>query len=94
MRKIAALAVLIAASPAMAQTVCSTRAEFIDRFAHRYAENPVAMGLASNGGVVEVLASEGGSWTLLVTMPNGISCVVAAGENWEALPSTLAGAAT
>ncbi len=94
MWKIAALAALIAASPVMAQTVCSTRAEFIDRFAHRYAENPVAMGLASSGGVVEVLASEGGSWTLLVTMPNGVSCVVAAGENWEALPSALAGAAT
>jgi hypothetical protein len=94
MWKIAALAVLFAAVPAMAQTVCSIRAEFIDQFAHRYAENPVAMGLASNGGVVEVLASEGGSWTLLVTMPNGVSCVVAAGENWEALPSALAGAAT
>ena len=94
MWRIAALPMFFAASPAMAQTVCSTRAEFIDRFAHRYAENPVAMGLASNGGVVEVLASEKGTWTLLVTMPNGVSCVIAAGESWEALPGTLAGAAT
>ena len=94
MWKIAALAVLLAGVPAMAQTVCSTRAEFIDQFAHRYAENPIAMGLASNGGVVEVLASERGSWTLLVTMPNGVSCVIAAGESWEALPGALAGAST
>ncbi len=58
-----------------------------------YSEIPVAMGLASNGGVIEVLASENGSWTLLVTMPDGTSCVLAAGESWEALPSALAGAA-
>ena len=94
MWRIAALAVLIFGSPAMAQTACSTRAEFIDRFANRYAENPVAMGLASSGGVVEVLASENGTWTLLVTMPNGFSCVIAVGESWEALPSAMAGAAT
>ncbi len=41
-----ALAVFLAAAPAMAQTVCSTRAEFIDRFAHRYSEkaSPFASG--------------------------------------------------
>ena len=52
------------------------------------------MGLAPNGGVVEVLASENGSWTLLVTMPDGHSCVIAVGENWEALQPRIAGAAT
>lgn len=94
MWKIAVLAAVLAASPALAQSVCSTRTEFIDQLAHRFAENPVAMGLASNGGVVEVLASEKGSWTLLVTMPDGRSCVIAAGENWEALQPRIAGAAT
>ncbi len=94
MWKIAALAALLAASPALAKTVCSTRTAFVDQFALRFAENPVAMGLASNGGVVEVLASENGSWTLLVTMPDGHSCVIAVGENWEALQPRIAGAAT
>ena len=42
------------------------------------------MGLASNGGVLEVLSSTSGStWTILVTMPNGVSCMIAAGEGLE-----------
>ncbi len=52
------------------------------------------MGLASNGAVIEVLASPSGSFTIILTQPNGLSCVMAAGENWENLPKRLAGAHT
>ena len=46
-------------------------------------EAPVALGLASNGNLMEVFASGlGETWTLVMSMPNGISCVVAAGESW------------
>ena len=45
------------------------------------------MGLANNGGVLEILVSQSSeSWTIIVTMPNGVSCLVAAGESWEMLP--------
>ncbi len=44
------------------------------------------MGLASSGGVVEVLTNEkGSSWSIIVTMPSGVTCLVAAGEGWEAV---------
>jgi len=44
------------------------------------------MGLANNGGVVQILSSlSGTSWTIILTMPNGVTCMIAAGENWEAL---------
>jgi hypothetical protein len=33
--------------------------------------------------VVELFASSSGSWTMVVTTPNGTSCLVAAGENWD-----------
>lgn len=69
--------------PAMAQVVCSERGKFLERLASGYEEAPVAMGLASNGSVVEVLASDGGSWTIIVTTLAGRSCVVASGEAWE-----------
>ena len=53
----------------------------------RYSETPVAMGVANNGGVIEILSSKSGkSWTIILTMPNGMTCMIAAGENWEALP--------
>ena len=43
--------------------------------------------LANNGGVVEVLSSKtGSSWTIIITMPNEPTCMVAAGENWEEIP--------
>lgn len=73
------------ASPAAAQQLqCSQRAVVLTALSDKYAEKPVAMGLASNGGVLEVLSDgEGSTWTIIVTMPNGVSCMVAAGENWE-----------
>jgi hypothetical protein len=49
------------------------------------------MGLVSNGAVLEVLTSDKGSWTIIVTRPDGTSCVVAAGEAWENLPKLVAG---
>ena len=49
---------------------------------------------ANNGGVLEVLSSEKGSWTILVTMPNGVSCMLATGQSWEALKPMIAGDAT
>jgi len=78
-----AVAVVAFAGPAMAQTVCSDRAKFLDHLARGYQEAPAAMGLASNGAVLEVLTSESGTWTIILTMPTGTSCVVASGEAWE-----------
>ena len=72
-------------SPSHAQTVCSNRTNFIKELSSQHREDPVAMGLAANGSVLEVLASKDGTWTILITSPNGTSCVVAVGENWEAL---------
>jgi len=44
------------------------------------------MGLASNGSIVEVIASESGeTWTIIVTPPEGKSCVVASGTFWESM---------
>ncbi len=44
--------------------------------------------------MIEVLASPSGGFTIILTQPNGLSCVMAAGENWETLPKRLAGAHT
>lgn len=84
-----ALAVFVA-TPAMAQTVCSKRDTFLKHLGEGYAEAPVAMGLASNGSVLEVLASDKGTWTIILTMPDGRSCVVASGEAWEEIENKVA----
>lgn len=69
------------------QSLCTERSEVLGHLATKYSEAPVAMGLANNGGVIEVLTSGSGtSWTIIITMPNGVSCMLAAGESWESLP--------
>ncbi|MCZ6763301.1 MAG: hypothetical protein O7C63_00035 [Alphaproteobacteria bacterium] len=65
------------------QTPCASRADFLDHLSANYKEAPVAMGLTANGGLLEVVASKDGSWTIIVTAPNGISCGVASGLSWE-----------
>ena len=80
--------------PAQAQAMCDERRAVLANLEKTYSEAPVSIGLASNGAVIEVLASPSGSFTIILTQPNGLSCVMAAGENWENLPKRLAGAHT
>lgn len=71
--------------PALAQQACGERDNFKNKLEESYAEHPVAMGLTDKGAVLEVYASKTGSWTFLVTMPGGLTCVVASGQSWESL---------
>ncbi len=74
-----------AQSPAQAQQ-CDQRARMIGHLARKYQEAPVAIGVTASGGMVEVLTTgDGGTWTIILSNPNGTSCLVAAGEGWRAL---------
>lgn len=65
---------------------CLARSAALNRLKTNFRERPVGMGLANNGGVIELLRSPAtGSWSLILTMPDGITCIVAAGENWESV---------
>ena len=79
-------------SAAQAQTVCGERKAIVASLEKTYSEAPVSMGLGSNGAIIEVFASPFRTFTIVLTRPNGLSCVMAAGENWEDLPKRLAGA--
>ena len=89
---IAMMLILWATSnPAAAQAACTTRNEVAERLAGNYAEAPVAAGLASSGAVIEVFTSgDGATWTIVLTRPEGTSCLVAAGEAWMTLPVKVA----
>ena len=88
MRRLALfIAILVLPASAAAEPkACSKRTEVISHLAKKFKEAPAALGLASNGGLVEVLTNGNGStWTIILTMPNGISCLVATGEDWQNL---------
>ena len=71
--------------PAHAQNIFGERDDILNTLSKRYHEVPVSMGLSGNGGLVEILASKKGSWTIIVTRPSGVACVVSTGESWERL---------
>lgn len=80
----ATVAAAFAASPASAgETICGTRDSVLKQLASEYQEAPVGIGLASNGAVVELLTSSSGTWTLIVTMPKGSTCLMGTGEAWQ-----------
>ena len=68
---------------AQAQTMCGERDTVLSTLKKTYSETPVSMGLATNGAMIEVLASPSGSFTIVLTQPSGLACVIAAGEGWE-----------
>ncbi len=81
-------------SSAQAQMICGERGPMVASLEKTYSEAPVSMGLGSNGAIIEVFASPSGTFTIILTRPNGLTCVMAAGENWEDLPKRLTGAHT
>ena len=93
MLRIALTAVLITLSGSFSavsaqQPMCTERNVVLNQLSDQFSEAPVAMGVANNGGVLEILSSSAGkSWTIILTMPSGVTCMIAAGENWEALPT-------
>ena len=76
--------VALATSTATAQPKCDARDSVVKHLASKYKENPVAIGVTNSGGLVEVLSTKNGTtWTIIVTTPQGMSCLVAAGEGWR-----------
>ena len=69
-----------------ASAPCAPRPAVVDQLATGYGERQVGLGLVQNGWVMELWAGPSGNWTLLATLPTGISCVVAAGGQLELLP--------
>ncbi len=87
---VGALAVTIAAhaQPVEAQTYaapCGARDDLANKLKQRYDEMPSALGIASNGRLVEVFTSPNGTWTIVLTRPDGVSCLLAVGQDWQTM---------
>jgi len=87
-----------AAAPAAAQAppagavepACQTHNEIMQMLDQKFAETPTALGLQSNGHLIQVFASKDGmTWTIVTTRPDGVSCIVALGRHWEAMPDPV-----
>lgn len=79
--------VLLSTSAVYAQSRnCASREAVVERLGTKYGESRQSIGLGTNNAVVEVFASlDTGTWTITVTMTNGMTCIVAAGQAFETL---------
>ncbi len=87
-----AAVLLVSALPhaALAQGAmpCGERTAIIERLASKYGEQRQATGLNNSSNLIEVFSSvETGSWTILMTSPEGRTCLIAAGEHWDNSPA-------
>ena len=82
-----AVAGFLVSSVAMAQAPCGQRDKIVEWLAVEYREAPIATGVSSKGSLIEVLSThDGDTWTLIVTSPDGKSCLIASGQGWRARP--------
>jgi len=65
------------------QPICGERNAVVKSLADQFNERPQAVGMVDKDAVMEVFVSESGSWTILATGTDGISCLVSSGEGWE-----------
>lgn len=68
---------------ALAQPACGPHDEVVSTLAGKYKEYQAARA-TSKDMLVELFVSDS-TWTIILTNGSGVSCLIAAGENWEAV---------
>jgi hypothetical protein len=69
-----------------AQAPCKPWKEVAQYLGQHYSEHPVAVGLQSDGSLLQVYAAQNAStWTLVNMRPDGMACLISAGKAWEKL---------
>lgn len=94
-RAFATLCTIILVSPAVAggqiaEVFCDDRDTMVLRLERSHGAERTGRGMRGPEAIVEIwTVPSTGEWTLVQSYPNGISCIVAMGENWEALGEAL-----
>jgi hypothetical protein len=75
----------MAGSP-IAEVFCDDRDSLLLKLERSYGAERMGRGMRGPEAVIEVWAVQStGEWTLVQSYPDGRSCIVAMGENWEAM---------
>lgn len=87
---------VIIATPVSSQILpqlCAPRDVVVNRLKKQYAESRVMLGTAGDGAMmIETYANKAnGSWSLVTTTPQRLSCLVMAGKNWHATKPVVVG---
>jgi hypothetical protein len=62
---------------------CGKRPTVVNALKKDYKEVQQAIGLSNGGGLIEIFASPRGSFSITITNPSQITCIISAGEHWN-----------
>lgn len=63
---------------------CGNRSDLVEWLSQGYSEQWLGQGVSREGLLVELfVAPDSRSWTVIVTRPDGVTCLVSAGHGWE-----------
>ena len=78
-------------STVMPVQACGTYADLSNMLVERFGERPATAGVADDGTLMQVFASDANTWTMVNVSPQGTACVVAVGHNWQELLGRVLG---
>ncbi len=73
----------LATAKATEKPTCAPRNVIVTGLTKKFREKRQAAGLISNKAVMELYVSQRGSWTILMTTTNGVTCLLASGDAWN-----------
>lgn len=71
--------------------LCGDRNQMVRDLDREFHELPLATGLVDKDAVMEIFVSPGGTWTILATGTDGLSCVMAVGEGFDTSAPRIVG---
>lgn len=84
--------ILLAITPedGNAQALCLSHDTLVKFLQESHSEEQVGTGLETGGHLFEIFATANGrTWTMVVTTPDGASCVIATGLEWQELKGSV-----
>jgi hypothetical protein len=87
---VSVVSALVLGSAAFAAPQCGPHKQVIEMLSKRFSEVPKAVGIVGEKRIMEVFLSKKGTWTILVTNSEGLTCILAAGDDWEDVPDQFA----
>jgi hypothetical protein len=67
----------------LGMNMCGDRERLVQELESQFNESVTAVGQVDSNAIVEVFVSDSGSWTIIATGTDGMSCILSAGEGWE-----------
>ena len=85
---------LAVATTAHARPPCAEHSAILKTLSNKYEEHRKAVGIVGGKQLMEIFVSKKGTWTVVITNPAGLACVVAVGDSWEEAPKVAEGSPT